>query len=228
MALFVDLGLPSGTLWCKYNLGVDYEKLNKTPKNSVVDDWTGDFYAFAEVETKPIKNFTKEFYKYGKYDPETRDLEFTKYIDAVTKSNRVNKLEITDDPAYMNNPFKQYRINICLPTMEQCEELRASANTEKRLEKNYLGIQGLNVVICTSKINGNEIVFPLNGIILDGKIEEFGNSAHLMNSFIGGHTWLGDDLTIREGWYSKHPVSMQISGLVRPGGRNVRPVLMKK
>jgi hypothetical protein len=106
--------------------------------------------------------------------------------------------------------------------------LRAYANTEKRLEKNYLGIRGLNVVICISKINGNEIVFPLNGIILDGKIEQFGKETHLMNSFVGGYTWLGDDLSVREGWSSNNPVNMQISGLVRPGGRNVRPVLMKK
>ncbi len=228
MEQFVDLGLPSGTLWCKYNLGVDYKKLDKNPENSVVDDWTGDFYAFAETETKPIKNYIKNFYKYGNYDPETGKLEFTKYIDDVTKPNRVNKLEITDDPAYMNNPFKQYGINICLPTMEQCEELRASANTDKRLEKNYLGIQGLNVVICTSKINGNEIVFPLNGIILDGEIEEFGKSTYLMNSFVGGHTWLGDDLAIREGLTINNLVRMQINSLVRPAGRNVRPVLMKK
>jgi len=49
-----------------------------------------------------------------------------------------------------------------------------------------------------------------------------------MNSFAGGHIWLGDDLTIREGWSSNNPVRMQINSLVRPGGRNVRPVLMKK
>jgi len=28
----VDLGLPSGTLWCKYNLGCDYELLNNHPE----------------------------------------------------------------------------------------------------------------------------------------------------------------------------------------------------
>ena len=71
--------------------------------------------------------------------------------------------------------------------MEQCEEL--GSNTYKRIEKNYLGIKGLNVVICTSKINENEIIFPLNGIILDGKIEEFGKEIHLMNSFVGKDTW---------------------------------------
>lgn len=225
---FVDMGLPSGTIWCKYNLGCDYKKLLHNTNNTIPDDWTGDFYAFAENETKPIDQFVRSQYKYGKYDPIHGELEFTKYIDSVTKPNRVNKLEITDDAAYMNNPFKQYGINICLPTMEQCEELRASANTDKRLEKNYFGIQGLNVVICTSKINGNEIVFPLNGYILDADLKEFGKETHLMNSTVGGFTWLGDDLAVREGWSANNPVSMQINGLVRPAGRNVRPVLMKK
>ena len=225
MEYFVDLGLPSGTLWCKYNLGVDYKKLVKNPENSIVNDWTGDFYAFAENTPKPIKNFTKEFYKYANYDPNTGKLEFSKYNDVETKPNRVDKLEIIDDPAYMNNPFGQYGINICLPTIEQCQELRA--NTYKRIEKDYLGIKGLNVVICTSKINENEIIFPLNGIILDGKIENLGEETHLMNSFVCEDTWLGEDLCLRQSWTINTPVT-QINGLVREAGRNVRPVLMKK
>ena len=225
MEYFIDLGLPSGTLWCKYNLGVDYKKLAKNPKETVADDWTGDFYAFAENTSKPIKNFTKEFYKYANYDPKTGKLEFTKYNDNSTKPNRVTKIEITDDPAYMNNPFRQYGINICLPTMGQCEEL--GSNTYKRVEKDYLGIKGLNVVICTSKINENEIIFPLNGIILDGKIEEFGKTTNLMNSFVGEDTRLGEDLILRESWSINGP-EMQINGLVREAGRNVRPVLKKK
>ena len=35
-----DLGLPSGTLWSKYNLGVNPNQLSK------VKDWNGDYYAF--------------------------------------------------------------------------------------------------------------------------------------------------------------------------------------
>jgi hypothetical protein len=30
--IVVDLELPSGTLWCKYNLGCDYKLLNEQPK----------------------------------------------------------------------------------------------------------------------------------------------------------------------------------------------------
>ena len=225
---FVDLELPSGTLWCKYNLGCDYKKLLHNTNNTIPDDWTGDFYAFAENETKPISQFIRSQYKYGKYDPIYSELEFTKYIDAVTKPNRVNKLEITDDPAYMNNPFKQYGFDICLPTLEQCKELCSFENTDKELVKNYLGIQGLNVVICTSKINGNVIVFPLNGYILDADLKKFGKETYLMNSFVGKYTWIKDELFISQDRSSNNSVRMQINGLVRGGGRNVRPVLMKK
>ena len=35
----VDLGLPSKTLWCKYNLGVNQNQL------SIASDWYGDYYA---------------------------------------------------------------------------------------------------------------------------------------------------------------------------------------
>ncbi len=40
----VDLGLPSGTLWCKYNLDVDTNQLSKP------EDWHGKCYAWGELE----------------------------------------------------------------------------------------------------------------------------------------------------------------------------------
>ena len=42
----VDLGLPSRTLWCKYNLGVDPTQLTKS------EDWYGQYYAWGELEEK--------------------------------------------------------------------------------------------------------------------------------------------------------------------------------
>ena len=46
----VDLGLPSGTLWCKYNLGVDQNQLFKA-KN-----WYGNYYAWGEIEPNKAKD----------------------------------------------------------------------------------------------------------------------------------------------------------------------------
>ena len=40
----IDLGLPSRTLWCRYNLGVNPTKL-LTP-----EDWYGDYYAWGELK----------------------------------------------------------------------------------------------------------------------------------------------------------------------------------
>jgi len=54
---FVDLGLPSGTLWCKYNLGVSLT--SKDPRKNLC----GAFYAWGE--TNPRKEFTVEKYKFG-------------------------------------------------------------------------------------------------------------------------------------------------------------------
>jgi hypothetical protein len=60
----VDLGLPSGTLWCKYNLGVDSNKL-KTAKQ-----WYGDYYAWGELESnKTYKDLMYFYYdNYKWYD----------------------------------------------------------------------------------------------------------------------------------------------------------------
>ena len=46
----IDLGLPSGTLWCKYNLGAENEY-----------DY-GDYYAWGELTTK--SEYTKDNYTY--------------------------------------------------------------------------------------------------------------------------------------------------------------------
>ena len=61
----VDLFLPSGTLWCKYNLGVDQNQLSKP------DDWYGDYYACGELEPNKTNEdgdfyFGWENYKFGK------------------------------------------------------------------------------------------------------------------------------------------------------------------
>jgi len=61
---FADLGLPSGTLWCKYNLGCDWDKLNTDPQHTKSKDWYGNYYAWGETE--PKNNYDWETYKFGK------------------------------------------------------------------------------------------------------------------------------------------------------------------
>jgi hypothetical protein len=50
------MNLPSSTLWCKYNLGVNSNNLSKAR------DWYGDYYAWGELETKEI--YTWDNYKH--------------------------------------------------------------------------------------------------------------------------------------------------------------------
>ena len=65
----VDLDLPSGTLWCKYNLDVDPTKLSKA------EDWYGGYYAWGELEAnKPTYNWYN--YKFGNGND-----ELTKYCN---------------------------------------------------------------------------------------------------------------------------------------------------
>ena len=54
----VDLGLPSKTKWCKYNLGVNINKLNKS------EDWYGDYYAWGEINKKHV--YSLDTYKFLK------------------------------------------------------------------------------------------------------------------------------------------------------------------
>jgi len=67
MDYVVDLGLPSGTLWCKYNLDCNWDLLNDIvnthPKDIKPEDWYGNYYIFKpdneaiDAYNMNIKNF---------------------------------------------------------------------------------------------------------------------------------------------------------------------------
>lgn len=103
---YVDLGLPSGTLWAKCNLGAEKES-----------DF-GLFYQWGD--TKGYKGvgehqFNWDGYKYGSWN------EFTKY----NKSDKKLILDNEDDPVFVatKGVFK-------LPTKEQLQELIDHTNHE--------------------------------------------------------------------------------------------------
>lgn len=95
---FVDLDLPSGTIWCKYNLGVNPKHLENA------EDYYGDYYAWGEITPKDQYDWSN--YKFG-----TKD-NLTKY-----DGNDLTELYLEDDAAYqLNNRMK-------IPSKEQFEEL---------------------------------------------------------------------------------------------------------
>ena len=52
LTIAVDLGLPSRTLWCKYNLGCDYNLLNNHPEDTNASKWYGGYYSWGETINK--------------------------------------------------------------------------------------------------------------------------------------------------------------------------------
>ena len=90
---FVDLGLPSGTLWATCNLGANEEYE------------AGDYYAWGEIS--PKSKFSWSNYKWGRMD------NLTKY----NASDKKTVLDPADDPAYQKNH------DWSMPTKEQFIEL---------------------------------------------------------------------------------------------------------
>ena len=180
----VDLDLPSGTLWCKYNLGVNPNQLSK-PK-----DWYGNYYAWGELEPNSLYNWDN--YKFGKeYD------KLTKYCnDPIYGLNgftdNLTQLQPEDDVAYQNK--KLYNFKFHIPTKEQCEELKKY--TDNYWVKNYDpnktihdpkdddGIQGLNGRVFVGK-NGNQLFIPAAGYRDGSNIYSAGSNCYLWSSSLG-------------------------------------------
>ena len=131
---YVDLGLPSGNLWAKCNLGAS------TPEAY------GDYYAWGE--TKPKKEYTYPNHKW--YKEGAPSLGFTKY------NNEDGKLTLEDeDDAVIQKLGNGWRT----PTLADFRELTNQKYTT--IEKTTLnGVAGYQI---TSKKNGKSIFIPFAG-----------------------------------------------------------------
>lgn len=148
----VDLNLPSGTKWCKYNLGVDPNKLTKSKT------WYGKYYAWGEIKSK--KEYSWETYKHANnvYD------KLTKYCtDSVYGNNGFTddftELQLEDDAAYQNMQIGNLKFRI--PNKEQFKELLEY--TTNKWIKNYQDIDNLNGCMLISKFNDKELFIPATG-----------------------------------------------------------------
>ena len=181
----VDLGLPSGTLWCKYNLDVDPNQLSEP------EDWYGDYYAWGELEAnKSIYDWNHYEHGYGPYD-------LYKYVnnkeyaadDNNNKVDNLTELLPEDDVACQNKKIYNFKFHI--PTKKQCEELINYTNNYwvKNYDPNKLvhnpeddrGIQGLNGRIFEGR-NGNQLFIPATGCHIDSHIFNIGSSCCLQSS----------------------------------------------
>lgn len=136
---YVDLGLPSGTLWATCNIGAE------TPEDN------GDYFAWGEINgyLSGKTDFSWTTYRYGNsYN------SLTKYCDNKNLGAVDNKtaLDIEDDAARVIWGG-QWRI----PSREEVEELIAYTTVEIMSQNSTYKI--------TSKINGKLLIFPLGGCI---------------------------------------------------------------
>ena len=210
---FVDMGFPSGTLWARYNLGVNPYRGLFTPKS-----YYGDYYCWGEIETKP--QYRPIDYKFA---TEESTSTFTKYNGQMEDKDT---LDLCDDAAYNNNPYTKFNVNICLPSPEQILEL--ISQTDRKLKCNYKGIAGLNVVILKSIYNDEELVFPLGGFKNERKIEAAGEFGVVMSNHMNKEfSYRGYGLRFLVKYTPNIHVDFGYEGTTKYIGVNVRPVIMK-
>ncbi|MBP5716182.1 MAG: hypothetical protein J6W69_03605 [Bacteroidales bacterium] len=104
-AQYVDLGLPSGTLWATCNVGAT------NPEDA------GDYFSWGETETKDM--YTFDTYKWNATPNGAPQM--SKYFPG----DNLTELELEDDAAYVNMGS-----DWCMPTIEQCRELLNYTRTE--------------------------------------------------------------------------------------------------
>ena len=141
---YVDLGLPSGTLWATCNVGAN------SPEEY------GDYISWGETSPKPNNGYTWDTYKYckgsretmTKYNPKS-DYGYLGFTDDLTE------LQAIDDAATVN-----WGAEWQMPSITQWNELFNSNNTSVEVIVLNNGKYGKQV---TSKINGNSIFLPAAG-----------------------------------------------------------------
>ena len=218
----IDLDLPSRTLWCKYNLGVNPNQLINP------EDWYGDYYAWGELEpNKPKHNWNN--YKFGKsFDRLTKYCNNPEYGLNGFTDNLAN-LQSEDDVAYQNKKFYNYKFHI--PTIEQCEELIKHTNNywinnydpNKAIHnrEDDSGIQGLNGRVFEGK-NGNQLFIPAAGYRIGFIINNAGSCCRLWSSSL----CLDNPSYVYHLYFNSH--SINLISFIRYQGYAVRPVVTLK
>lgn len=157
---YVDLGLPSGTLWAKCNVGASSET-----DAGLYFAW-GETQGYADASTKA---FTWSDYK---FNPSGDGKTFTKYN---TTDNKV-VLDAEDDAASVNMGGEWH-----MPTKGQCEELLNTTYVTNTQVENYQN-SGVNGYLFTSVSNGNTLFIPAAGNCDDGEVNNVGEWGNVWSS----------------------------------------------
>ena len=148
---YVDLCLPSGTLWATCNVGA-----------SAPEDY-GNYYSWGETATKSTYNWVTYKYANGSF------IQLTKYCNDPRSGNEgftdnLTTLQVGDDPATAN-----WGGGWRTPAATQWNELM-NYTTNNWMVKN--GVKGR---LFTSKKNGCSIFLPAAGFRWDNELRDIGD-----------------------------------------------------
>ncbi len=140
---YVDLGLPSGTLWATCNVGA------KKPEEY------GDYFAWGETEAKEKYNWSTYKYCNGYYNTLTKYCNMS-YYGYNGFSDNLTSLEPSDDAATAN-----WGDGWCMPTMDQWNELVDNTGSRWATQN---GVYGRFF----TALNGNSLFLPAAGSYYEG------------------------------------------------------------
>ena len=144
---WVDLGLPSGTLWATCNVGA-----------TAPEDY-GDYFAWGETAPKEVYNWSNYKWCHGS------STTLTKYCTNSSYGTVDNKTELDpeDDAAYVN-----WGSSWRMPTYDQQTELRTKCTWTWTTQS---GVKGLLV----TGSNGNTLFLPAAGYRYDSSLFDAGS-----------------------------------------------------
>ena len=171
---YVDLGLPSGTLWATMNVGA-----SKPSDYGLFFQW-GDTSGYTADQVGKDKQFTWDDYKFSIDGSSTN---FSKYTTPGAK------LELKDDAANANMGGTWH-----MPTPTQIQEL--INETDNTWATSDDGVSGMTF---TSK-NGKSIFIPAAGFAWNGSLSVSGDCGYVWSSVLGASYVLsGQDLGFDSG-----------------------------
>lgn len=197
---YVDLGLPSGTLWATMNVGAEKP-----------EDY-GNYFAWGETIGYDEGKTTFDWSTYKYYDTSFKVV--TKYCTKSTNGSIDNKTELDpeDDAATAN-----WGVNWQTPSDEQLEELINSSYTTVQ----WTTLNRVNGRLIVSKSNGNRIFLPAAGFHETSLYNAGLVGRYWSRSLYTGNSYNGTSLD-----FNSSDISKDCS--IRYYGRSVRPVRVQK
>ena len=198
---YIDLGLPSGTLWATMNVGA-----SKPSGYGLYFQW-GDTKGYTKDQVGKDKQFNFADYKWGDYKWYLsyfgRNRNFSKYT---TSSAR---LDLEDDAANANLGGDWH-----MPTPEQIQELIDNTTSEWTESDGVVGM-----TFASKKDSSKSIFIPAAGYAWDGIVGYNGLYGYIWSSMLSAEdTNYGQYLSFNLGY-------VYLYGYKRYYGRSVRGVI---